>query len=109
DDAAAILRGLIASYGGRRPKERALVHYELARVLIKAGDRTQALEELDAALRIDPAHPDILHALATLAFEMDQLDRANRAYRALLLVVRRARDRDDQSTGVMRAEVLFAL
>lgn len=107
DDAAAVLRALLASYGGRRPKERAMVHYELARVLTAAKSRDEALEELEAALRIDPAHSDILYALASLALEMDQLDRASRAYRALLLNVRRARD--DQSTKLMRTEILFAL
>lgn len=107
DDAATVLRGLLASYGGRRPKERAMVHYELARVLIAAKSRAEALEELEAALRIDPAHSDILYALASLALEMDQLDRASRGFRALLLNVRRARD--DQSTKLMRTEILFAL
>ncbi len=107
DDATAILRGLLASYGGRRPKERAIVHYELARVLIAAGTQEEALEELEAALRIDPAHPDILYASARLALDMNQLDRASRAYRALLLNVRRARD--DQSNRLMRTEILFAL
>jgi tetratricopeptide (TPR) repeat protein len=38
---------------------------------------------------------------------MGELDRASRAYRALLLNVRRARD--DQSTKLMRTEILFAL
>ena len=107
DAAATVLRGLLASYGGRRPKERAMVHYELARVLIAAKSRAEALEELEAALRIDPAHSDILYALASLALEMDQLDRASRAYRSLLLNVRRARD--DQNTKLMRTEILFAL
>jgi tetratricopeptide (TPR) repeat protein len=107
EDAAAVLRALLASYGGRRPKERAMVHYELARVLIAAKSREEALEELEAALRIDPAHSDILYALASLALEMDQLDRASRGFRALLLNVRRARD--DQSTKLMRTEILFAL
>lgn len=107
EDATSILRGLLASYGGRRPKERAIVHYELARVLIAAGSKDEALEELEAALRIDPAHPDILYASAKLALDMNQLDRASRAYRALLLNVRRARD--DQSNRLMRTEILFAL
>src|SRR5690606_23962911 len=33
DDAARVLREQLALYGSRRPKDRALVHYELARAL----------------------------------------------------------------------------
>ena len=78
DEASRSLAAIIEGYGGRRPKERALVHFYLARVSLAAGDRARALGELDVALRIDPAHPEILHALARLAFEENQLDRANR-------------------------------
>ncbi|MGK3986087.1 tetratricopeptide repeat protein [Sorangium sp. So ce136] len=89
DDATASLRGIIADFGSRRPKERALVHHELARVALATGDRARAMAEFDLALRIDPAHPDALHGLAGLALEDGQLERAHRAYRALLLVARR--------------------
>src|SRR6185295_20016334 len=60
DDAAAVLRAQIESYGARRPKERALVHFELARVALEAGKRAEALGELDIANKIDPAHAGIL-------------------------------------------------
>jgi len=39
EEAASALRVLLAGYGTRRPKERGLVHYELARVSLAAGDR----------------------------------------------------------------------
>jgi tetratricopeptide (TPR) repeat protein len=110
DEAAATLRAMITGYGGRRPKERALVHFELARVGLAKGERARALGELDAALRIDPAQPDILLALARLAFEEGQLERAGRTYRSLLLVVRRPKgDEPASMTGPTRAEVLFEL
>ena len=110
EGAAVALRAVIAAYGGRRPKERALVHFELAQIALAKGDRPRALGELDAALRIDPAHPEILQALARLAFEEGQLDRAARTYRSLLLVVRRSRgDEVPSEEGVSRAEVLFEL
>jgi tetratricopeptide (TPR) repeat protein len=108
EEAMAILREIITSYGTRRPKERAIVHFHLARVAIAIGDRTQALAELDLALKIDPAHPEILHTLARLAFEEGQLDRAQRTYRALLLIIRRQRD-DQTSLAASRSEVLLAL
>ncbi|WP_437672028.1 hypothetical protein [Sorangium sp. So ce131] len=99
EDATAQLRAIIADFGSRRPKERALVHYELARVALATGDRARAMAEFDLALRIDPAHPDALHGLAGLALEDGQLDRAHRAYRALLLVARRPRDDADGPGG----------
>ncbi|AUX46360.1 hypothetical protein SOCE26_078660 [Sorangium cellulosum] len=102
EDATAQLRAIIADFGSRRPKERALVHYELARVALATGDRARAMAEFDLALRIDPAHPDALHGLAGLALEDGQLDRAHRAYRALLLVARRPRD-DAEGPGGRRS------
>lgn len=112
EGAAEALRAVITAYGGRRPKERALVHFELAQVALGKGERARALAELDAALRIDPAHPQILQAMARLAFEEGQLERAARTYRALLMVVRRPRGDEAGPLGaddVARAEVLFEL
>ena len=108
DEAAAALRVLLASYGTRRPKERGLVHYELARVSLAGGDRKAAVAELELALRIDPGQPEILHLQARLALEEGQLERATRTYRALLLVVKRPREEPGPG-GVSRAELLFEL
>ena len=108
DEAAEALRALIAGYGARRPKERGLVHYELARVSLAGGDRKGAVAELDLALRIDPAQPEILHLQARLALEEGQLERAARTYRALLLVVKRPREEPGPG-GVSRAELLYEL
>jgi tetratricopeptide (TPR) repeat protein len=112
EGAAATLRDVIAAYGNRRPKERALVHFELAQVALGKNERARALGELDAALRIDPAHPQILQAMARLSFEEGQLERASRTYRALLMVVRRPRGAEAEpgsADDVSRAEVLFEL
>ncbi|MFT3767262.1 MAG: tetratricopeptide repeat protein [Minicystis sp.] len=112
EGAVEALRAVIAAYGTRRPKERALVHYELSQVALGKGERAKALAELDAALRIDPAHPQILQALARLSFEEGQLERAARTYRTLLLVVRRPRGDEAEAPGPddpSRAEVLFEL
>ncbi len=114
DDALASLRALIDGYGGRRPKERALVHHELARVLLAGGERSRAMAELDVALRIDPAHPEILQALARLALAEGLLERAHRTFRALLLVARRPPGAAEiaslaAGTGMSRAEILCEL
>ncbi|MDX2052164.1 MAG: tetratricopeptide repeat protein [Polyangiaceae bacterium] len=89
DAAMEVLREQIERYGARRPKERALVHYQLAKVSLARGQRAEALGELDKASKIDPAHPEVLYALARLAFEEGQLERAERQYRGLLLIIGR--------------------
>ncbi|MGC4088444.1 MAG: tetratricopeptide repeat protein [Polyangiaceae bacterium] len=103
-DAASVLRDQLARYGARRPKDRALVHFELARALLAADDRVSALSELDAAAKIDPAHPSILEMLARTALEQGEFDRAERMFRALLLVAGK-----DAQNRTSRAEALFAL
>ncbi len=104
DDALAVLKKQIERYGTRKPKDRALVHFQLARTSLAAGRRAEAIAELDFANKIDPAHPGILQALAKLAFEEGQLERAEKQYRALLLVL--GRDDDDAPS---RAEALLDL
>ncbi len=108
DEARALLRTLVEAFGGRRPKERAPVHYHLARLDLAVGDRARALVELDAATRIDPANPEILRTLAELARDDGQLDRAERSYRALLTVLRR-QDDIAEDAPISRSEVMFEL
>lgn len=108
DEARALLRTLVEAFGGRRPKERAPVHYFLARLDLKVGDRAQALVELDAATRIDPANPAILQTLAELARDDEQFERAERSYRALLTILRR-QEQTAENAPISRSEVLFEL
>ncbi|OJY16686.1 MAG: hypothetical protein BGO98_10815 [Myxococcales bacterium 68-20] len=108
DEARALLRTLVEAFGGRRPKERAPVHYHLARLDLAVGDRARALVELDAATRIDPANPEILQALAELARDDGQLERAERSYRALLTVLRR-QEEPTEETAITRSEAMFEL
>ncbi|MEZ4226180.1 MAG: tetratricopeptide repeat protein [Polyangiaceae bacterium] len=105
ESALEVLRAQVERYGTRKPKERALVHFQLARVCLSAGRRAEAIAELDIANKIDPAHAGILQALARLAFEEGQLDRAERMYRALLLVI----GRDDDEDAPNRSEALLDL
>jgi tetratricopeptide (TPR) repeat protein len=102
-DAAVVLREQIQSYGARRPKDRAQVHFELSRVLLSSGAEAEALAELDAASRIDPTHPGITQLLASVAFRQGDLHRAERMYRALLLTAGK------DASGPGRTEALVAL
>jgi tetratricopeptide (TPR) repeat protein len=106
EEAAKVLGAQIERYGHRRPKERAVVHLHLARVFLAAGRRAEALAELDVGAKINPAHAGILHELGRLALEEGQLARAERTYRALLLVLRRP---DDAAEAPGRAEIYLDL
>jgi Tfp pilus assembly protein PilF len=99
---------MIDAFGGRRPKERAPVHYQIARLELAMGNRARALVELDTATRVDPQNPEILRTLAALARDDGQLDRAEKSYRALLVVLRR-REEAGESLSVARSEVLLEL
>ena len=105
DEAAHALAAQIERYGVRRPKDRALAHFLLARVLLAQDREEDALQELDAASKIDPAHAGIMQMLARVALEHGQLDRAEKMYRSLLLVL----GRDDSKDGPSKAEALIAL
>lgn len=102
-DAADVLRKIIESFGGKRSKELAVYHHRLAHALKAQGERDAALSELDLAFKIDPGNIVVLRDLGRLALEADDLDRAQKTFRALLL------QKLDGSSGITKAEVFFHL
>jgi tetratricopeptide (TPR) repeat protein len=107
-EAREILEALAASYGRRRSPERAGVHFQLAQVAHAAGDLNEAMEQLDQAKKMDMSHPGILRMSGRMAFEAGKLSEAEKAYRALLLVVRR-QDPTAEDVMVGASEVLYEL
>jgi tetratricopeptide (TPR) repeat protein len=105
EEALAVLREQIARYGARKPKDRAQAHFQLARVLLATSDQAEALRELDAASKIDPAHPGIMQMLGRVAMEQGDFDRAERMFRSLMLVV----GRDDDPEAPSKTEALLSL
>ncbi|MCH9688761.1 MAG: tetratricopeptide repeat protein [Deltaproteobacteria bacterium] len=99
DEARTLLTGLIADFGRRRSAERAGVHLQLARVAHAQGDTGEALDQLELASKMDSGNPTIMRTLAETARQANELDRAERAYRALLLQVRR------QTQGTVREPI----
>lgn len=108
DEARAILEALAGSFGRRRSPDRALVHYQLAQVAHAAGDLEQAMDQLEQARKMDMSHPGVLRMAGQMAREAGQLERAEKAYRALLLVVRR-QDPGAPDVKVGASEVLCEL
>lgn len=107
-EARTLLGELINDFGRRRSPERAALHVELARVAQAEGKTDEAMTEMEAASKMDVSNTTIQRELAEMARAAGQLDRAERTYRALLLVVRRSPPGDDEN-AVGASEVLFEL
>lgn len=102
-DAANVLERVIASFGTKRTKELSVYHHRLGRALASLGDRDVALTQLDMAFKIDPGSIEVLRDLGVLAIEANDLDRAQKTFRALLL------QRLDASSGISKGEVFYYL
>jgi tetratricopeptide (TPR) repeat protein len=102
-EAAQVLERVIASFGNRRTKELALYHHRLARALSQLGEKDVALAQLDMAFKIDPGSVSVLRDLGVLAYETNDLDRAQKTFRALLL------QRLEPSSGISKGEVFYYL
>ncbi len=129
-EARQVLEDLVADYGRRRSSERATVHYRLAQLMRDNGEFEPALQELDQAAKMAVGNTAILLSLAEVARDAGQHDRAERAFRALLLAARRnpkqsavgiararyelsclaaARGQDDQAHDLLESAVSVAL
>ncbi len=108
DEAREILTELASSFGRRRSAERAGVHFQLAQVAHAGGDLQEAMDQLEKARKMDMSHPGILRMAGQMAREAGQLERAEKSYRALLLVVRR-QDPGAEDVKVGASEVLYEL
>jgi Flp pilus assembly protein TadD len=104
--AETVLRRQLAHYGPRRPKESASVHLGLSQVLCAAGRRDEALVELVSAAERHPSNAALLAALGSLSFESGDLDRAERSYQALLVLISHSPEAAQVSS---RAELYLAL
>jgi tetratricopeptide (TPR) repeat protein len=102
-DAARVLEQVIASFGPKRTKELSLYHHRLAQTMRHLGDKDVALAQLDMAFKIDPGSVPVLKDLGVLALEANDLDRAQKTFRALLL------QKLDDKSGISKGEVFYYL
>jgi len=102
-EAAETLQRIVDSYGGRRSKELGEIHRRLAAAYRAQGNNADALRELDQAFRIEPGNVAVLKELGELAFELEDLKKAQQMYRALLL------QRLDGESPISKAEVFYSL
>lgn len=102
-DAVAALEKIVESYQGKRVKELADIHHRLAKAFVADGNKERGIAELDQAFRINPGNLAILVDLGLLAIDMNDLDRAQKTFRALLL------QRLDEKAPITKAEVFYHL
>jgi tetratricopeptide (TPR) repeat protein len=98
-----VLERVIASFGSRRTKELALYHHRLGQALAQLGDKDLAFAQFDMAFKIDPGSVPVLRDLGILAYDTNDLERAQKTFRALLL------QRLDAGVGITKAEVFYYL
>src|SRR5204863_8690420 len=85
DEARAQLARLVEQAGWRRTRKRAHLHQRLAEIARAQGDTARALAEFEQASSMDGSNPAILTQLAEVAEAAGDLERAERAYRTLLV------------------------
>ncbi|MCA9617373.1 MAG: hypothetical protein KC731_00030 [Myxococcales bacterium] len=110
--AIEVLQKVVDSYGGRRSKELADIHFRIASAYLADGENAAALEELESARKMDPGSITILYELGTLSLRLADADdgdkaehikRAGNAFRSLLL------QRLDDGSPVTKADVFYHL
>lgn len=111
DHAADILTGLLEEFGRRRTKERAVVHMQLARIAQAQGNLDEALQQAEAAAKIERTDAQILMLVGQLAREKGQLEKAEQAYRTLALIASRKTPSkaEDEGETVGESAILFEL
>jgi len=105
-EARAVLEGLLQDYGRRQSRERAGLHLQIATVARAEKNAELAAKHLDQAASVLLDSVDVQLALAEVAEERGELDRAEKAYRALLVLARRGHSGDSTMTA---GEVLVRL
>jgi tetratricopeptide (TPR) repeat protein len=105
-EARAVLEGLLQEYGRRQSRDRANLHLQIATVARAEKNADLAAKHLDQAAAVMLDSVDVQLALAEVAEERGELDRAEKAYRALLVLARRGHSGDSIMTA---GEVLVRL
>jgi tetratricopeptide (TPR) repeat protein len=106
------LQKIVDSFGGRRSKELAGIHFRLARAQAAEGDVDKAIEELDTAFKIDPGSIPVLRERGVLSLELADkttdekqkeahVDRALKTFQALMM------QKLDDKSPITKAEVFY--
>jgi tetratricopeptide (TPR) repeat protein len=85
DEARVEIEKLVEQAGWRKSRKRAALHQRLGEIARTQKDLPVALEQLELASSMDASNLGILRQLAEVAEASGALDKAERAYRALLV------------------------
>ena len=102
-EARGVLQGVLEEYGRRQSRERAGLHHQVAQVARAEKNPKLALQHLEQAASVLLDTMEVQLALAEVAEEVGDLDRAEKAYRALLVLSRRGQSGE----GVITAGEVF--
>jgi lipopolysaccharide biosynthesis regulator YciM len=105
-DARVVLQGVLEEYGRRQSRERAALHHQIAQVARAEKNPKLALQHLEQASSVLLDNMEVQLALAEVAEEVGEYDRAEKAYRALVVLARRGQPAD---TAITAGEVLLRL
>lgn len=105
-EARDVLESLLGEYGRRQSRERAGLQLQIALVARAEKDLDLAAKHLEQAATVLLDSIDVQLALAEVAEERGDLERAEKAYRALLVLARRGHVGDSALTA---GEVLVRL
>lgn len=105
-EARAVLEGVLEEYGRRQSRERAALHHQVAQVARAEKNPKLALQHLEQASSVLLDNMEVQLALAEVAEEVGEFERADKAYRALLVLARRGQSADAVITA---GEVLLRL
>lgn len=103
EEAAGTIDRLVQAAGGKRSKDLAALIYRAGRLYEELGRASEALERYDNASKMDPTHSSVLIDLGRVARAAGDLERGQRAYRALLL------QKLEPSAEVTKADVYLFL
>ena len=105
DEAAQLMLQIVDQLTkARRGKDVARYQQRLGLIAESRGDYVAAAESFNAAYKLDPSHAGTLAALGRLALRENDVERARKFYRSLLL-----QNFDEATAGVSKAEVYLAL
>lgn len=91
-DARHVLEAMLEGFGRRQSRERANLHLQIARVARAEKDLPLAAQHLEQAAQVLLDNIEVQLALAEVAEERGEIERAEKGYRALLVLARRSHD-----------------
>jgi tetratricopeptide (TPR) repeat protein len=91
-EARQVLEVMLEGFGRRQSRERANLHLQIARVARAEKDLPLAAKHLEQAAQVLLDNIEVQLALAEVAEERGEIERAEKGYRALLVLARRSHD-----------------